>query len=36
MKPGTYRTKDGELVTVSITVDGHYMLRYLDGRVTFI
>lgn len=36
MKPGMYRDKNGELVTVSLTVGGHYMLSYADGRRTFV
>jgi hypothetical protein len=35
LAPGI-RTKDGEKVLVTITRDGHYMLRCPDGRVTFI
>lgn len=36
MATGLHRTKTGELVYVSVTVDGHYMIKYSDGRVTFI
>ncbi|ROR76076.1 hypothetical protein SAMN06295974_3776 [Plantibacter flavus] len=36
MTAGMHRTKTGENVLVTITTDGHYMLRYADGRVTFI
>ena len=36
MKPGMYRDKNGDLVTVFLTVDGHYMLRYADGRRVFV
>lgn len=36
MAPGIHRTKTGENVLVSITDDGHYLIRYADGRVTVI
>jgi len=36
MNPGIYMTKDGEIVTVSLTVNGRYMITYPDGRRTFV
>lgn len=36
MAPGMYRTKEGVIVQVSVTVDGHYMIRYPDGHVTVV
>lgn len=36
MAPGIHRTKTGENVLVTLLSDGHYMLRYADGRVTVI
>ena len=36
MAPGIHTTKSGENVLVTNTTDGHYMIRYADGRVTFI
>lgn len=36
MANGTYRTKTGENVQVTNTGNGHYVIRYADGRVTVI
>lgn len=36
MATGMHRTKTGENVFVSITADGHYMIRYADGRITIV
>lgn len=36
MATGTYTTKDGELVAVFNRGDGHYLIRYTDGRVTVV
>jgi hypothetical protein len=36
MAPGLHRTKTGEMVNVTITAGGRYMLRYSNGRVTII
>jgi hypothetical protein len=36
MATGMHRTKTGEYVYVTNTGDGHYMLRYTDGRITVI
>lgn len=36
MAPGMHTTKTGEIVQVQQTIDGHYIIRYPDGRVTVV
>lgn len=36
MAPGIYRDKNGELCQLFVTTDGHYMVKYPDGRTVFI
>lgn len=36
MKPGMHTTKTGEIVLVTLTTNGRYMIKYPNGRVTLV